>query len=85
MLATITLLARPLPDSGKGLYLFIEPLPDVAKAFFLLKILKGVSGMKKKKFQFEELIRKNKEELLKDKREIEKIEKRLDERYAKSQ
>jgi hypothetical protein len=43
-----------------------------------------VSGMKKKKFQFEELIRKNKEELLKDKREIEKIEKRLDEKYAKS-
>ncbi|MCA1041303.1 FbpB family small basic protein [Bacillus infantis] len=41
--------------------------------------------MKKKKSQFEELIRKNKEELLKDKREIEKIEKRLDERYAKSQ
>ncbi|MDR4887300.1 FbpB family small basic protein [Bacillus sp. HNG] len=33
---------------------------------------------------FEELIKKNKEEILKDKEELEKIEKRLDEKYLAS-
>ncbi|WP_174732777.1 FbpB family small basic protein [Mesobacillus harenae] len=38
--------------------------------------------MKKKKMAFSELIKKNKQELLNDKTELEKIEKRLDEKYA---
>lgn len=40
--------------------------------------------MKKRKVSLQELIRKNKEELLKDKEAIEKIEKRVDEKYSKS-
>lgn len=40
--------------------------------------------MKKIKLSFSELIRKNKEELLKDKERIEKIEKRIDGKYVKS-
>ncbi|PLT33400.1 FbpB family small basic protein [Bacillus sp. V5-8f] len=38
--------------------------------------------MKKRKLSFSELIKKNKEELLKDKAELEKIEKRVDEKYV---
>ncbi|VEF47492.1 Uncharacterised protein [Bacillus freudenreichii] len=37
--------------------------------------------MKKRKVPFSELIRRNKEELLKDKEEIKNIEKRLDEKH----
>ncbi|MCC3355321.1 FbpB family small basic protein [Bacillus sp. REN16] len=33
---------------------------------------------------FEELIKKNKEEILRDKEELAKIEKRLDDKYASS-
>jgi hypothetical protein len=40
--------------------------------------------MKKRKVSLQELIRINKEELLKDKEAIEKIEKRVDEKYLKS-
>ncbi|WP_316569430.1 FbpB family small basic protein [Neobacillus sp. YIM B06451] len=40
--------------------------------------------MKKVKLSFSELIKKNKEELLKDKAQIEKIEKRIDDKYVKS-
>jgi hypothetical protein len=36
--------------------------------------------MKKVRGSIEQLIKKNKEELLKDKRELEKIEKRIDEK-----
>ncbi|WP_396230160.1 FbpB family small basic protein [Cytobacillus sp.] len=37
---------------------------------------------KKIRFSLEELTKKNKEELLKDKLQLEKIEKRLDEKHA---
>ncbi|MBU8880400.1 FbpB family small basic protein [Bacillus sp. FJAT-29790] len=40
--------------------------------------------MKRKKLSFAELIRRNKEELLRDRAQLEKIEKRLDERYEKA-
>ncbi|MED3574787.1 FbpB family small basic protein [Cytobacillus praedii] len=39
---------------------------------------------KKIRFSLEELTKKNKEELLKDKHELEKIEKRIDEKHAKT-
>ncbi|MDZ5472817.1 FbpB family small basic protein [Bacillus sp. 31A1R] len=39
--------------------------------------------MKKTKVSITELIKKNKEELLKDKSRLEKIEKRIEEKYAK--
>lgn len=38
--------------------------------------------MKKKQLRFEELVKKNKEELLMDQHMIDKIEKRLDEKYT---
>jgi hypothetical protein len=38
--------------------------------------------MRKPKINFNELLKKNKEELLKDKVEIEKIEKRVDEKMS---
>lgn len=38
--------------------------------------------MKKKQLRFEELVKKNREELLMDQRLLEKIEKRLDDRYS---
>ncbi|RFU63583.1 FbpB family small basic protein [Bacillus sp. V59.32b] len=40
--------------------------------------------MKRMKISFSELMQKNKDELLKDKSQLEKIEKRVDEKYAKS-
>ena len=40
--------------------------------------------MKKRSVSLHELIRINKEEILKDKEVIEKIEKRVDEKYLKS-
>lgn len=41
--------------------------------------------MKKKiRFSLEELTKKNKEELLKNELELEKIEKKIDERYTKA-
>ncbi|WP_338657127.1 FbpB family small basic protein (plasmid) [Sporosarcina psychrophila] len=40
--------------------------------------------MKKRKVSLRELIRINKEELLKDKEAIKEIEKRVDEKYLKS-
>lgn len=39
--------------------------------------------MSKKKMTFTQLIRKNKEELLKDRIQLEKIEKRIDEKHVK--
>ncbi|WP_102273811.1 FbpB family small basic protein [Cytobacillus massiliigabonensis] len=39
---------------------------------------------KKIRFSIEELTKKNKEELLKDKLQMEKIEKRIDEKHAKT-
>ncbi|URM32764.1 FbpB family small basic protein [Cytobacillus firmus] len=39
--------------------------------------------MKKAKISFAELIKKNKEEMLRDQAMLEKIEKRLDEKYTK--
>ncbi|MDR0136603.1 FbpB family small basic protein [Metabacillus dongyingensis] len=39
--------------------------------------------MKKVRGSIEKLIRENKEELLKDKRQLEKIEKRIDDKYSK--
>jgi Fur-regulated basic protein B len=41
--------------------------------------------MKKKKLSMLEMIKHNKEELLKDRSEIEKIEKKIDDKYAKAQ
>ncbi|RFU60480.1 FbpB family small basic protein [Peribacillus glennii] len=38
--------------------------------------------MKKRKLSFSELMKINKEELLKDKEQLEKIEKRVDEKYV---
>lgn len=38
--------------------------------------------MKKKRLSFEQLVRKNREELLNDQQQIEKIEKRLEEKRA---
>ncbi|MBT2691150.1 FbpB family small basic protein [Bacillus sp. ISL-47] len=40
--------------------------------------------MKKQKMSFSELIKKNKEELLRDREELAKIEKRLDEKHVKA-
>ncbi|GLB61041.1 FbpB family small basic protein [Cytobacillus sp. NCCP-133] len=40
--------------------------------------------MKKPKMSFAELIQKNKEELLRDREELMKMEKRLDEKYVKA-
>lgn len=40
--------------------------------------------MKRMKMSFSELMQKNKDELLKDKLQLEKIEKRVDEKYAKN-
>jgi len=39
--------------------------------------------MKKKKINFNELVKKNKEELLKDQQQLAKIEERLDARHTK--
>ncbi|MCM3595077.1 FbpB family small basic protein [Metabacillus idriensis] len=39
--------------------------------------------MKKVRGSIEKLIKENKEELLKDKRQLEKIEKRIDDKYSK--
>ena len=39
--------------------------------------------MKKKKTNFNELVKKNKEELLKDQQQLAKIEERLDARHTK--
>ncbi|MDQ0273136.1 FbpB family small basic protein [Cytobacillus purgationiresistens] len=39
--------------------------------------------MRKKKVSYMELVRKNKEELLKDRNKIEMIEKRIDEKHEK--
>jgi hypothetical protein len=41
-----------------------------------------VKDMKKKQLRFNELVKKNREELLMDQQLLEKIEKRLDEKYA---
>ncbi|WP_436374585.1 FbpB family small basic protein [Cytobacillus sp. BC1816] len=41
--------------------------------------------MKKKKLSMLEMIKANKEELLKDSQELEKIEKKIDDKYAKAQ
>ncbi|MCM3666717.1 FbpB family small basic protein [Mesobacillus subterraneus] len=38
--------------------------------------------MKKKQLSFDQLVKKNREELLTDQRLLEKIEKRIDEKYA---
>jgi hypothetical protein len=38
--------------------------------------------MKKKQLRFEELVKKNREELLIDQQLLEKIEKRLDDKYS---
>ncbi|WP_264740893.1 hypothetical protein [Cytobacillus firmus] len=38
MLATLTLLARPLPVSGKGLFVFLKPLPLAGRGFFIADI-----------------------------------------------
>jgi hypothetical protein len=40
--------------------------------------------MKKERVSFAELLKRNKEEILKDKKQIEKIEKRMEEKYIKS-
>lgn len=39
--------------------------------------------MRKEKISFLNLMEKNKEEILKDKKELEKIEKRIEEKYIK--
>ena len=44
----------------------------------------GIHMNKKIRFSLEELTKKNKEELLKDKIQMEKIEKRIDEKHAKT-
>ncbi|MEK3856446.1 FbpB family small basic protein [Cytobacillus sp. FSL H8-0458] len=41
--------------------------------------------MKKKKLSMPEMIKANREELLRDRRELEKIEKKIDDKYAKAQ
>lgn len=40
--------------------------------------------MRKEKISFLDLMRKNKEEILKDKSKLEKIEKRIEEKYTKN-
>ncbi len=55
----------------------------MVKVIFVLGKDREVRRMLKRKFEtssFEELIKKNKEEILKDKVELEKIEKRLDDK-----
>jgi uncharacterized protein YktB (UPF0637 family) len=42
-----------------------------------------VKGMKKGQLTIAELVKRNKEELLKDKQLIEKIEKRMEEKYLR--
>ncbi|WP_409304214.1 FbpB family small basic protein [Peribacillus sp. SCS-155] len=40
--------------------------------------------MKRKKLSFSELVKKNKEELLQDKLQLEKIEKKMDDKHRKA-
>jgi hypothetical protein len=40
--------------------------------------------MRREKISFMELMKKNKEEILKDKKKLEKIEKRIEEKYIKN-
>ncbi|MHC0039110.1 FbpB family small basic protein [Pseudoneobacillus sp. C159] len=40
--------------------------------------------MKKERVSFSELLKRNKEEILRDKKQIEKIEKRMEEKYIKN-
>jgi hypothetical protein len=46
--------------------------------------VRGDTNMRKEKMSFSELVRKNKEEILKDKKKIEKIEIRVEEKYTKA-
>jgi hypothetical protein len=48
-----------------------------------LKKLKGEFGMRKEKISFLSLMERNKEEILKDKKKLEKIEKRIEEKHIK--
>jgi hypothetical protein len=77
------LLARPLPIGGKGLYFFSKDLYQYGKGLFLLFIKMEVSAMKKAKVSFLELLKQNKDEILKDKKKLENIEKRIEEKYIK--
>jgi hypothetical protein len=40
--------------------------------------------MRREKISFMDLMKKNKEEILKDKKKLEKIEKRIEEKYTKN-
>jgi hypothetical protein len=42
-----------------------------------------VIEMRREKISFMDLMKKNKEEILKDKKKLEKIEKRIEEKYSK--
>jgi hypothetical protein len=48
-----------------------------------LKYFKGESLVRKEKISFLDLMKKNTEEILKDKKKLEKIEKRIEEKYIK--
>jgi hypothetical protein len=57
-------------------------LPNSVKVFFIIQ--RGVAIMRKEKISFSELVRKNKEEILKDQKKIEKIEMKVEEKYTKA-
>ena len=69
------------------------PVPIMVQALFVQLLMSSINkliynvrrrNMKKKRLPFHQLVKKNKEELMKDKSVIEKIEKKLEEKYADS-
>ena len=56
---------------------------EIGQTYTIFKMRREADGtMKKIKVSLSELIRKNKEELLNDKKQLERIEKRIDEKYV---
>jgi len=56
---------------------------EIGQTHTILKVKTEVDGaMKKIKVSLSELIRKNKEELLRDKKLLERIEERIEEKYV---
>jgi Fur-regulated basic protein B len=80
------LLARPLPV-GEGLHTSKKrPLPILVKVFSLsLHFERKYWTMKKLKSNLSQLIEQNKQEILNDIRQINKIEEKIDEKYTSNQ
>jgi len=87
------LLARPLPKYGKGLFVFFREKAgkslyrQTVKAFLFFEQDDGTRCKRggrnlRKKHNLVELVKSNKEQLLNDKKQLEKIEKRIEERRS---